>query len=316
MENPYTVRRPLYGGPPSQGPPLSFTPGAPLRSSNVPQFSGLSPYGASALPGSYRLQPAAEQQSWDDLPNVRGTPGLIVLCLFLLLVFSLFACLGRADFNFVLYVLGYHIWCVEGDAKTTAGLRRLVRGARQFAVLLSITTLVDISWHFVAFSSWACEKNDGPLCFPEPKNLQVRWSYGMHQLALSLSLVNLVLKVLVIFLTFSWVQQQRKSTLPPRLTTGKAKSWVSPAAGGRPSRLPRRRPFLCAAEAAAAGASATALGAVALLNFNIRRAKLNAFARQSARVAVHSKGLPPLLEKQRAQPLKDRGARPGAKRGP
>ncbi|KAL8270043.1 hypothetical protein Esti_006035 [Eimeria stiedai] len=211
MENPYAVRRPIYGGPPSQGPPMSFGPmGAPLRSNIPSHVSGVPPYAYFSLPGSYRMPPASEKAPYDDLPNLRGTPGLIVLCIFLLLIFSLFSCLGRTDFNFVLYLLGYHIWCVESDPKTTAGLRRLVRGARQFAVLLSITTLVDISWHFVAYSSWACEKNDGPLCFPEPQNLQVRWSYGMHQLALSLSLVNLILKLLVIFLTFSWVQQQRK----------------------------------------------------------------------------------------------------------
>lgn len=207
MENPYIVSRPMYGGPPSQGPPLSFAPvGAPRGYLSHPS-SG--PYGYSSLPSSYRGPPSPEPYA-EDMPNLRGSPGLIILCIFLMMLFSMFACLGRADFNFVLYLLGYHIWCIESDTKTTAGLRRLVRGARQFAVLLSIATLVDMSWHFVAFSSWVCEKDEPHLCFPEPPNLQVRWTYGMHRLALSLSLVNLLLKALVIFLTFSWVQQQRK----------------------------------------------------------------------------------------------------------
>ncbi|CDJ48048.1 hypothetical protein, conserved [Eimeria brunetti] len=157
--------RPLYGGPPSY-PPL-------------PPFPHL---------------PAPVETTYDDLPNFRGTPGVIILCLYILLASSLFASLGRADFNFVLYLLGYHLWCVEGDLKTTAGLRRLVRGARQFAVLLAVASFVDITWAFVAYSTWTCEKNEPQLCFSEPQDLQVRWTYGAHSLALSLSLLNLVLK--------------------------------------------------------------------------------------------------------------------------
>ena len=190
MANPYIVSRSMYGGPPSQTPSVSFVPVGAPRSTAYPSGG---PYGYSSLPGSYRLPPPPEY--YEDLPNFRGTPGLIILCIFLLLLSSMFSCLGRADFNFVLYLLGYHIWCVESDTKTTAGLRRLVRGARQFAVLLSVTTLVDMTWHFIAFSTWVCEKGEAQLCFPEAQNLQVRWTYGMHNMALTLSLINLVLKV-------------------------------------------------------------------------------------------------------------------------
>lgn len=200
MAAPYTVTRPVYNGASAASQTaasLSFAPMGPPRRLIVPQSTG--PYGYSSLPHSYRLTAvpgtAYEEKYYDDLPNLRGSPGLIILCIYLLTVCSMFACLGRTDFNFVLYLLGYHIWCVEGDRSTTAGLRRLVRGARQFAVLLSLTTLVDISWHFVAFSSWVCEKDDAVLCFPEPQNLHVRWTYTAHCLALYLSLINLVLKV-------------------------------------------------------------------------------------------------------------------------
>ena len=192
MASPYIVSRPLHVAPPSQGPSGSLASMGPPRSS-LP-YSGVGHYGYSQMPHSVQpAEPAA--QLYEDLPNLRGSPGLIILCLYVLLVSSLFACLGRADFNFVLYLLGYHIWCVESDMKTTAGLRRLVRGARQFAVMLSIATLVDITWHFIAFSTWTCDKGEAQLCFPEPQNLQVRWTYGLHSLVLSLSIMNLGLKV-------------------------------------------------------------------------------------------------------------------------
>lgn len=166
----------------------------PLPGSQRP-YSGMPSYGPpSSMPALTPL-PSSGEDVYEDLPNFRGTPGVIIFCLYLLLVSSLFANLGRSDFNFVLYLLGYHIWCIESDMKTTAGLRRLVRGARQFAVLLSVATLVDITWNFIAYSTWACDKAEPQLCFPEPQDLQVRWSYGAHSLALTLSLINLVLKV-------------------------------------------------------------------------------------------------------------------------
>ncbi|OEH75459.1 hypothetical protein cyc_02012 [Cyclospora cayetanensis] len=211
MASAYIVSHPVYGGPAPQGSSMAFSPVEAPRS-NMP-YPSMGPYCYSATPPSLQ-HAASSDHHYDDLPNFRGTTGLIILCLYLLLPSSLFACLGRADFNFVLYLLGYHIWCVESDMKTTAGMRRLVRSARQFAVLLSVATLVDITWHFIAFSTWACDKGEAQLCFPEPQNLQVRWTYEIHSLALSLSLINLVLKVLVIFLSFSWVQQQRKAEAP------------------------------------------------------------------------------------------------------
>lgn len=132
---------------------------------------------------------------YDDLPNFRGTPGVVILCIFILLITSLFSCLGRTDFNFVLYLLGYHIWCVEGDLRSTAGLKRLLRGARQFAVLLTMATLADLTWNFIAYSTWMCDKEQPEICFPEVQNQHVRRAYGMHSFALSLSAFNLMLKV-------------------------------------------------------------------------------------------------------------------------
>lgn len=206
MANPYMVSRPVYGSLPSQGPLSSYSPLGPTAYMNRSYASGAGfggpPFygGGPPLMPSYRASspPAAASapvQVYDDLPNLRGSPGLIILCLYFLLISSLFACLGRADFNFVLYLLGYHLWCIDSDYKTTAGLRRLLRGARQYAVLLSITTLVDITFQFIAFSTWGCDKEEPQLCFPEPQNLRVRWTYNIHSFALYLSLVNLVIKV-------------------------------------------------------------------------------------------------------------------------
>lgn len=236
MASPYMVSRPVYGGPPSQGPLSSYSSMGPPPYLSRSYASGVGLggppfYGGPPLSNSYRASPPSASPAsfpvYDDLPNLRGSPGLIILCLYILLISSLFACLGRADFNFVLYLLGYHLWCIESDYKTAAGLRRLVRGARQFAVLLSITTLVDITWQFIAFSTWACEKEEPQLCFPEPQNLRVKWTHGIHSFALYLSLINLVLKVLLIFLTFSWVQQQRGILgIPPSRGTA-----ISPPVG-------------------------------------------------------------------------------------
>lgn len=116
-------------------------------------------------------------------------------CLMVLLVCSLFACLGRADFSFVLYLLGYHLWCVEADTKSVTGVKRLLRGARQYAVLLCIASVVEITWLFIAYSTWVCEKGDAELCFPESENLKVRWTYGVHNWALGLSTFCLLVKV-------------------------------------------------------------------------------------------------------------------------
>ncbi|CAM9186976.1 unnamed protein product, partial [Rangifer tarandus platyrhynchus] len=130
----------------------------------------------------------------EDMPGFSTLRRGIVLCIMLLLISSLFACIGRADFNFVLYLLGYHLWCVESDTKTVTGVKRLIRGARQYAILLCIAAVVDTTWLFIAYSTWSCEKGDPELCFPEPENLRVRWAYGIHNWALGLSTFNLLLK--------------------------------------------------------------------------------------------------------------------------
>ncbi|PFH38583.1 hypothetical protein BESB_009250 [Besnoitia besnoiti] len=162
------------------------------------------------IPSSFRPGWLSNASS-EDLPGVRTLRGGIVTCIMVLLVCSLFACLGRADFNFVLYLVGYHLWCVEGETKSVTGVKRLLRGARQYAVLLCIASVVEITWLFIAYSTWSCDKGDAEICFPESENLKARWTYGIHSWALGLSTFNLLVKILLIFLSFTWVQQQRNT---------------------------------------------------------------------------------------------------------
>nr|PIM03173.1 putative transmembrane protein [Toxoplasma gondii COUG] len=185
-----------------------FMSSAPISTVRQAQPPTLLP----ALPHSFRagwLGSRLADASSEDLPGVRTLRGGIVTCIMVLLVSSLFACLGRTDFNFVLYLVGYHLWCVDGETKSVTGVKRLLRGARQYAVLLCIASIVEITWLFIAYSTWSCEKGDAELCFPESENLRVRWTYGMHNWALGLSTFNLLVKIFLIFLSFTWVQQQR-----------------------------------------------------------------------------------------------------------
>ncbi|CDJ45001.1 hypothetical protein, conserved [Eimeria tenella] len=238
MTSPYIVSRPIYGCPLSQGLPVAFAslppPGAPLGAPGAPRgppgaplLTGLrssAGYGGGPPPslGPALLVPRAagppaaaqssssSSSSWEQLSSLRGSPGVIMLLLQLLLTSSLFACVGRCDFNFGVYLVGYHVWCMDSCCASRAALRRLLRAARHFAVLLSLASFADILFLFVSFSTWICEQQSPRLCFPEPRDLQVRWAHRAHAFALGLSLLNLVLKVLVIFLSFSWVQQQRR----------------------------------------------------------------------------------------------------------
>ncbi|CBZ53438.1 conserved hypothetical protein [Neospora caninum Liverpool] len=196
-------------------PPQAVLPGGSFFMSSAPVtviHDNQPPALLPALPPSFRagwLGSRLADASSEDLPGVRTLRGGIVTCIMVLLVSSLFACLGRADFNFVLYLVGYHLWCVDGETKSVTGVKRLLRGARQYAVLLCIASVVEITWLFIAYSTWSCEKGDAELCFPESENLRVRWTYGIHNWALGLSTFNLLVKLFLIFLSFTWVQRQR-----------------------------------------------------------------------------------------------------------
>eukprot|EP00918_Siedleckia_nematoides_P018512 GHVU01039563.1.p1 GENE.GHVU01039563.1~~GHVU01039563.1.p1 ORF type:complete len:256 (+),score=28.87 GHVU01039563.1:303-1070(+) len=58
---------------------------------------------------SWAVRSAWHHGSWVE----RGLPSVVALCYFVMLLISLFICVGRADFNFVFYVAGYYLWRID-----------------------------------------------------------------------------------------------------------------------------------------------------------------------------------------------------------
>eukprot|EP01071_Lankesteria_metandrocarpae_P003424 Lankesteria_metandrocarpae@DN2945_c0_g1_i1.p1 len=125
-----------------------------------------------------------------DVPSFKSLSGTIIVVILVMTVISLVTCLGRADFNFVFYLLGYLVWCIESEAVTitpynirTVGnrgsfvpepralrndfnpswvssyvcSRKMYRAVQQFTFLLLAAALVDIFWLLLAHSTWLCD---------------------------------------------------------------------------------------------------------------------------------------------------------------
>eukprot|EP00922_Rhytidocystis_sp_ex-Travisia-forbesii_P034959 GHVS01051923.1.p1 GENE.GHVS01051923.1~~GHVS01051923.1.p1 ORF type:complete len:264 (+),score=50.95 GHVS01051923.1:168-959(+) len=150
-----------------------------------------------------------------DIPNFRSLVGGIISGLMAMICISLFICLARADFNLVFYLMGYYIWCIESDVTDYEGVHKLARSVHHFTVALCLACIIDIMWLFMAFSTWLCASGTAEVCFSEPEDSKLKWTYGIHSMVLFLSTINLFIKAAVIIMSFSWMQKQRKVSAPP-----------------------------------------------------------------------------------------------------
>eukprot|EP00922_Rhytidocystis_sp_ex-Travisia-forbesii_P037469 GHVS01055842.1.p1 GENE.GHVS01055842.1~~GHVS01055842.1.p1 ORF type:complete len:254 (-),score=42.55 GHVS01055842.1:413-1174(-) len=152
-----------------------------------------------------------------DVPNFRSLAGGIIAGLMAMICISLFICLARADFNLVFYLMGYYVWCIESDVTDYEGVHKLLRSVHHFTMALCLACLIDVTWLFMAFSTWLCASGTAAVCFDQPEDSKLRWTYGIHSMVLFLSTVNLFIKVAVILMSFAWTQKQRKGggSAPP-----------------------------------------------------------------------------------------------------
>eukprot|EP00922_Rhytidocystis_sp_ex-Travisia-forbesii_P052169 GHVS01077423.1.p1 GENE.GHVS01077423.1~~GHVS01077423.1.p1 ORF type:complete len:284 (-),score=37.78 GHVS01077423.1:505-1356(-) len=149
-----------------------------------------------------------------DVPNFRSLVGGIIAGLMAMICISLFICVGRCDFNFVFYLVGYYIWCIESDVTSYEGVHKLVRTVHQYTMALCLACLIDVTWLFMGFSTWLCAGGTADSCFDAPEDIKLRWTYGLHSTVLFLSTVNLFIKAAVIIMSFAWTQKQRKGSAP------------------------------------------------------------------------------------------------------
>eukprot|EP01070_Trichotokara_eunicae_P012640 Trichotokara_eunicae@DN9534_c0_g1_i1.p1 len=184
---------------------------------------GFRPFPESVPPAPMRMEAGEDDTLTMDVPSFRSLSGTIIVLIFIMLAFSVIICLGRSDFNFILYLLGYYIWCIESDKhrdrahEKPAGQgmlnisyycsRNMYRNVYQYTIALSIASLLDSFWTVIGINAWLCDPKDAS-CVSSKENLSS--VLYMHRFVVVLSTFNLLLKVVTIVLSSSWLQQQKK----------------------------------------------------------------------------------------------------------
>ncbi|OLQ18592.1 hypothetical protein ChUKH1_05805 [Cryptosporidium hominis] len=133
---------------------------------------------------------------------------IIELVIYSQLVISLFLCIGRTDYNFMLYLLGYGVFCVEMPPLDVNGLIRKITGIRRFLMLIILATAIEAIWLSFAVSAWLCPNNQNPdVCFVE--DFQMNWEYKLHQYIIWGSSINFILKLVLGTLCWMWIVKER-----------------------------------------------------------------------------------------------------------
>ncbi|EAK88485.1 hypothetical protein [Cryptosporidium parvum Iowa II] len=133
---------------------------------------------------------------------------IIELVIYSQLVISLFLCIGRTDYNFTLYLLGYGVFCVEMPPLDVNGLIRKITGIRRFLMLIILATAIEAIWLSFAVSAWLCPNNQNPdVCFVE--DFQMNWEYKLHQYIIWGSSINFILKLVLGTLCWMWIDKER-----------------------------------------------------------------------------------------------------------
>lgn len=165
-----------------------------------------------------------------DKPSCRSLSGSIIILTLTMLVVSLFVCLARPDFNFVLYLLGYSIWCLESvhhafpaavipgryprASELRVATKQMISSVEYYNFLLGGAILLDMSWVYLASSAWLCMDDAAEKCFEGPGSEQtivrVNMTSWMHQFSIFGSTVNIVGKITVMVLSVIWLLQQKR----------------------------------------------------------------------------------------------------------
>lgn len=150
-----------------------------------------------------------------DVPNWRTLSGTIIILIMSMMVTSVFICLVRSDFNFVFYLFGYYVWCIESRSHHTMEVvqpdvyprtsdlrlasKSTIDAAKCYSILLAGATFVDISWFYLGGSVWLCGGGDSQSCWPGKEDGEVfrriKLTYNLHRFAILVSLLNIVGKV-------------------------------------------------------------------------------------------------------------------------
>ncbi|KAK6590289.1 hypothetical protein RS030_162502 [Cryptosporidium xiaoi] len=133
---------------------------------------------------------------------------LIELLIYVQLIISLFLCIGRTDYNFILYLLGYYIFCAEAAPIDINSLIRKITGIRRYLILVILAALIEVVWLSFAISGWTCLNNQSPdVCFVE--DFQMNWELQLHIYIIWGSLVNLILKFILGISCWMWIDRER-----------------------------------------------------------------------------------------------------------
>lgn len=179
------------------------------------------------------------------LPEWRSVSGLIILILMMSLVLSLFLCLVRFDFNFVLYLFGYLIWCIDarhdvvpvndtrnclgssqGQSELWVASKQTFRAVEWLTRLFGGAVLLDISWLYLAVPAWLCwddtEDNVMPSSYcgalagisasshGDSSFSRLMIIHRLHSLAIAGTVALLCGKILLIGLSRIWICQQKR----------------------------------------------------------------------------------------------------------
>lgn len=117
------------------------------------------------------------------VPNLKRISGVIIITNIVLMFVSVLISIIRSDFNIVLYIMGYYIWCIESKVHAANPMRpplptlRLaskstIKSAKCYALLLSGSVPFDICWLYLSSNSFFCDKNDKhSLCATSLKSI-------------------------------------------------------------------------------------------------------------------------------------------------
>lgn len=156
-------------------------------------------YDCCACPPTFMVRRLHASPS--DSPGLTSPLGHVIFFLRVLLLLSLVTCLSRHDFNFVFYLMGYYIWCIESNDDRE-------RDAYYYTAMLAITCIIDVSWISLGFSTWGCEHADKTRCF-NADSIKLLWTYQIHRLVLTSSVCALSVKIFLIIASIFWIRSKK-----------------------------------------------------------------------------------------------------------
>uniref|UniRef100_A0A0G4FD48 Uncharacterized protein n=1 Tax=Chromera velia CCMP2878 TaxID=1169474 RepID=A0A0G4FD48_9ALVE len=129
------------------------------------------------------------------------------ICLVVMLLVSMLICLGRPDFNIVVYLLGLAFWINhEKDS------RIFWQSIKALNFILVVSLFVDLLWAWLAVNVWWCRwssfdhscDHDNPM----------KWQRPMHFVVFIASCFNFFLKVVLIVIQWFFLYQKSVYSLP------------------------------------------------------------------------------------------------------